>query len=85
MRLATLLGFFVAFISIVIAIITLIHKLTHWDSFPIGTAAISIGVFFFGAVQLFFVGVLGEYIVNINTRVMRRPLVVEEKRIGFGE
>ncbi len=85
MRLATLLGFFVAFVSIVIAIITLVHKLTHWDSFPIGTAAISIGVFFFGAVQLFFVGFLGEYIVNINTRVMKRPLVVEEKRIGFGE
>ncbi len=83
MRLATLLGFFVAFVSIVIAIITLVHKLTHWDSFPVGTAAISIGVFFFGAVQLFFVGFLGEYIVNINTRVMKRPLVVEEKRINF--
>ena len=85
MRIATLLGFVVAFVSIIIAIVTFIHKLLHWDSFPVGTAAISIGVFFFGAVQLFFVGLLGEYIVNINTRVMKRPLVIEERRINFNQ
>ena len=50
-----------------------------------GTAPILIGVFLMGSLQLFFIGLLGEYILNINTRVMNRPLVVEEKRINFEE
>ena len=33
--------------------------------------------------QLFFIGLLGEYIASINTRVMKRPLVVEKERINF--
>ena len=85
MRLATLLGFGIAFFSLFIAGCTFVYKLFNWDSYPIGNAAISIGVFFFGAVQLFFVGLLGEYILNINTRVMHHPLVIEEKRINFEE
>ena len=83
MRLATLIGFGIAIISLFIAGCTFIYKLFNWDSYPIGNAAISMGVFFFGAVQLFFVGLLGEYILNINTRVMHHPLVIEEKRINF--
>lgn len=83
MRLATLIGFFTAVISLIIAVFTLFYKLTHWDSFPVGNAAISIGVFFFGAVQLFFVGLLGEYVLSINARVLHRPLVIEERRINF--
>lgn len=83
MRLATLLGFAVAVLSLTVAGITFIRKILHWDAYPIGNAAISIGVFFFGAVQLFFIGLLGEYILNINTRVLHRPLVIEERRINF--
>lgn len=83
MRLATLVGSFVAMISILIAIVTFFLKVFHVISFPIGTAAISIGVFFFGAVQLFFIGLLGEYIMSINTRVIHRPLVIEARRINF--
>lgn len=52
-------------------------------NFDVGIAAISIGIYFFGATILFFVGMLGEYIININIRVMGHPLVVEEKRINF--
>ena len=48
-----------------------------------GTAPIMIGMFFIGAIQMIFIGLLGEYILNINARVMNRPLVVEEKRINF--
>ena len=48
-----------------------------------GSAPIVIGVFFLGAIQLFFLGFLGEYILSINARIMKRPLVVEEKRINF--
>lgn len=83
MRLATLVGSFVAMVSILIAIVTFFLKVFHVISFPIGTAAISIGVFFFGAVQLFFIGLLGEYIMSINSRVIHRPLVIEARRINF--
>lgn len=82
-RIATILGFTASVISLFVALITLIIKLFNWDNFSVGIAAISIGVYFFGSVNLFFVGLIGEYIVNINTRTMHHPLVVEEKRINF--
>ena len=85
LRLATLIGFFVAILSLLIAMFTFVYKLFNWESFPIGNAAISIGVFFFGAVQLFFIGLLGEYVLSINTRVLHRPLVIEEERINFDD
>jgi len=83
MRLATLAGFAIAGLSFLIALTYLVMKLVFWDRFPMGTAPIIISIFFLGSVQLFFIGFLGEYILNINTRVMKRPLVVEEKRINF--
>lgn len=83
LRVATIAGFVLSAVSIIVAIIYLVLKLLHWDSFPLGTAPVLIGVFFFGSIQLFFIGLLGEYIMNINTRVMKRPLVIEEKRINF--
>lgn len=83
MRAATFVGLGIGTISMVIALFTFIKKLLFWNSFPIGTAAISIGVFFFGGIQLFFIGIIGEYISNINIRVMNRPLVIEEKRLNF--
>ncbi|MPM40686.1 Prophage bactoprenol glucosyl transferase [bioreactor metagenome] len=85
LRLATFAGFIFSGFSIIIALVYLILKLMYWDSFPMGTAPILIGVFLFGSIQLFFIGLVGEYIMNINTRVMNRPLVIEEKRINFGE
>lgn len=85
LRLATFLGFILSGLSIVIALIYLILKLIYWNEFPMGTAPILIGVFFFGSIQLFFIGLVGEYIMNINTRVMNRPLVIEEKRINFDD
>ena len=63
----------------------LILKLIYWNRFPDATTQILIGVFFFGSVQPFFIGLVGEYIMNINTRVMNRPLVIEEVRINFDE
>lgn len=83
MRLATIFGFFSSGISLLIAVVYLILKLMYWDLFSAGTAPILIGVFFLGSIQLFFIGLLGEYILNINTRVMKRPLVIEEERINF--
>ena len=85
LRLATFIGFFVGVISLFLSIIYLILKLIYWDSYPAGTAPILIGMFFLGSLQLFFIGILGEYIMNINTKVLKRPLVVEEERINFDE
>ncbi|MCI9076293.1 MAG: glycosyltransferase family 2 protein [Dorea sp.] len=85
MRFATFLGGAMALISVVIAIVTMVLKITHWDSYHVGTAAILVGIFLIGAVQLIFLGILGEYLVNVNIRVMRHPLVVEEKRINMKE
>lgn len=83
LRLATFLGFACSAISIIIAIMYTILKLANWHSFQAGTAPLTIGVFLIGGIQLFFIGLIGEYILNINTRVIHRPIVVEEKRINF--
>lgn len=83
MRLASILGFVMVIACLIIALITFIVKLTHWDTYPVGMAVTIIGIFFIGAVQLMFIGILGEYVTNMNIRIMKRPLVVEQKRINF--
>lgn len=83
LRLAVFAGAILGVISFLIALVYLILKLVFWDRFAAGMAPILIGVFFMGSIQLFFIGLLGEYIMNINSRVMKRPLVVEEERINF--
>lgn len=83
LRIATISGFIFAMIGFLVAIIYLIMKILFWQTFVAGMAPILIGVFLFGSVQLFFIGLLGEYILGINSRMMNRPLVIEEKRINF--
>ncbi len=83
LRLATFLGFIIATISITIALVYLILKLIFWNQFMAGTTPILLSSLVLGGVLLFFVGLLGEYILNINIRVINRPLVIEEKRLGF--
>lgn len=83
MRFATMFGFILSLITFLSGVVYFIYKLIYWYSFPAGIAPLILGVFFIGSVQLFFIGLLGEYILNINVRVMKRPLVVEEDRINF--
>ncbi len=83
LRLATLTGAAIGVLAFVLGVVYLILKLMYWDRFPAGTAPILLGMLFLGAVQLFFIGFMGEYILNINKRVMKRPLVVEEERLNF--
>ena len=85
LRLATLAGFLFSALTMMIAIVYFVAKLIWWDSFPLGMAPMLIGIFFLGSIQLFFIGLLGEYVLNINTKVMNRPLVIEEGRINFSE
>ena len=85
LRIATFSGFFIALLSFLVGLVYLIMKLIWWDRFPAGMVPVLLGVFFLGSLQLFFIGLLGEYIMSINSRVMKRPLVVEEERLNFPE
>ncbi len=83
LRIATIFGFICSALSILVAIVYLSLKLIYWDRFPAGMTPILIGVFVMGSIQLFFIGLVGEYILNMSVRLMNRPLVIEEKRINF--
>lgn len=83
LRLATMCGFVLSLMCFAIAIGYLAFKLVFWDRFPLGTAPVIIGLFFVASVQLFFTGILGEYIGAIHTQVLHRPHVVEKERINF--
>ncbi|SEF70365.1 Glycosyltransferase involved in cell wall bisynthesis [Eubacterium ruminantium] len=83
LRIATFLGFILSALSLVAALVYLVLKLIYWDQFPAGMIPVLLVVSVLGSVQLFFIGLLGEYIMSINQRVMKRPLVVEEERINF--
>ena len=83
LRLATMLGFFASSISLLVALFYLIYKILFWNSFALGLAPLVVGLFFFGSVQLFFLGIVGEYVGAIYTQVLKRPLVVEKERINF--
>lgn len=85
LRLAVMAGFSLAILSLLISIIFLFLKFIYWDRFSAGIAPLVISLFFFSSVQLFFIGLLGEYMASINTRVMKRPLVVEKERVNFSE
>ncbi|MEO8760070.1 MAG: glycosyltransferase family 2 protein [Bacteroidia bacterium] len=83
LRLSAFIGFFSAAISFLVALGYLIYKLIYWNRFQVGTAPMVIGIFFFSSVQLFFIGIIGEYIGAINTQIRKRPLVIEKERINF--
>jgi glycosyltransferase involved in cell wall biosynthesis len=85
LRLATMAGFAFASLNALVAFGYLIAKLVWWNEFSLGVAPLVIGVFFMSSVQLFFVGIIGEYVGSIYTQVLKRPLVVEKERIHFGE
>lgn len=85
LRLCTFFGVICGGISVVIGLVYLILKLIFWNNFVAGMAPVLIGMFFLGALQLFFIGFIGEYILSINQRVMNRPLVIEEERLNFCE
>ena len=83
MHACTILGAIASLCCIGIAIWAFVEKLINWNTFSIGVAATQVGVFFIGAIQLFFIGLVGEYVAFINTREMKHPLVIEKERINF--
>lgn len=84
-RIATMAGFTLSALSLLAALVYLVYKLAYWNEFTVGVAPLVIGVFFFASVQLFFIGVLGEYIGAIHTQVQKRPLVIEKERVNFDD
>ena len=83
LRLASILGFGTAIFSLFIALIYLAYKILFWNNFQLGQAPLIIGLFFFSSIQLIFIGIIGEYVGNIYTQVLKRPLVIEKERINF--
>lgn len=83
LRLATISGFILSFMSLLVSLFYLGYKLIFWQQFSLGLAPLVIGMFFFASVQLFFIGMLGEYIGAIHTQILKRPLVTEKERINF--
>jgi glycosyltransferase involved in cell wall biosynthesis len=83
LRLMAMGGFLLSFLSLVVAIVFFVAKILFWNSYQLGSAPMLIGIFFFGAIQTFFIGVLGEYVGSILTQVRKLPLVVELERVNF--
>ena len=85
LRLATFSGFCLAGMSLLIALAYLVYKLVRWDTFILGLAPLVIGLFFFSAVQLIFIGIIGEYVGAILTQVKNHPLAIEDEKINFDD
>ena len=83
LRLAIFTGFALGFVGMVMAVFYLVMKLLYWKAFSMGQAPMLIGLLIFCSIQLFFIGLLGEYILAINARTQKRPLVVESERVNF--
>jgi len=83
LRLATIMGLIMSFFSLIVAIGYIVAKLLFWQAFPLGTATVSVGLFLLASIQLFFIGIIGEYIGLIHMRMLKRPLVIERERINF--
>ncbi|MBP7211665.1 glycosyltransferase family 2 protein [bacterium] len=83
LRLMTFGGFVLSIFSMLIAVAYFLYKLIFWKRFALGIAPAVIGLFAFSSVQLFSLGILGEYIGAIYTRIDKKPIVVEKERINF--
>lgn len=83
LRLATFIGFGCSILCIILAIVFFVLKLIYWHRFNAGMAPLLIGMFFIGSMILFFLGIMGEYILSMNQRILGRPLVIEEERLNF--
>ncbi len=85
LRLMTMAGFLMSMLSLIVALVFLAAKLLFWDKFILGMAPILIGMFFFASIQMFFMGILGEYIGMIYTQTRKMPLVIEDRRVNFSD
>ena len=83
LRIMTFIGFITSLLSILVAIVFFFYKILYWDSFDLGIAPLIIGLFGIASIQLFFLGFIGEYVMNILLQTRKLPLVIEKERINF--
>ena len=83
LRIVTFIGLIASLFSFLISIIFLFRKLFNWSSFDVGIAPLIIGVFMIASIQIFLLGFIGEYVMNILYHNRNMPLVIEKKRINF--
>ncbi len=83
LHMVTIAGMVISGLSFLVALFYLVYKLLYWNTFSAGLAPMVAGMFFFNGLQLLFIGFVGEYVMSVNTRMMNRPLVIEEERINF--
>ncbi len=83
LRFASFLGILLTGLGFLGELLALIFRLACPWLLNTGTLAIVMAIFIVGGLQMFFIGFLGEYIMAMNQRIMKRPLVIEEERINF--
>ena len=83
LRIMTFIGFITSILSIIVAIVFFFYKILYWDSFELGIAPLLIGLFAIASIQIFLLGFIGEYVMNILTHTRKLPLVIEKERINF--
>jgi len=83
LRIMTFIGFCTSLMSIFVALYYLVKKILYWQSFDLGTAPLVIGLFLIASVQIFLLGFIGEYVMNILLQTRKLPLVIEKERINF--
>ena len=83
LRLMTIFGFLLSLFSLLIGLFFLVYKLLFWSSFQLGLAPLILGLFFGISIQVFMLGIIGEYVGFILTQTRKMPLVIEKKRINF--
>jgi len=83
LRVMTIAGLFISIVSFLLGVVYFLLKIFFWDTFAIGSAPLIIGMFFLGSVQIFCLGLIGEYIGIIFDHARNRPLVIEKERINF--
>ncbi len=83
LRIITFIGLIASLLSFLISIVFLFRKLLNWNSFDVGIAPLIIGLFMIASIQIFLLGFIGEYVMNILYHNRNMPLVIEKKRINF--
>ena len=81
-RIGTYLGFIISILSFIYGS-TVIAKTLFWGVDVPGYASLLVVVLFLGGIQLFFLGLLGEYIGRIYKEVKNRPIYVLDAVVGF--
>jgi len=83
LRVIIFIGFILSLVSFLIAVVYFFLKLIKFQDYQLGIASIAIGLFFFSSIQIFFLGIIGEYINSLFMHIRSLPLVVEKERINF--